>query len=91
MTELIGTNAGLVWEVLRKSKKAMTDKDIKNATKISTLRDVYFRSAGWRGRISSPLRRAHRSLYGLSNPLYDLGIVPGGRDRHTQGTPYRRM
>ncbi len=26
MTELIGTNAGLVWEVLRASKKAMTDK-----------------------------------------------------------------
>ena len=49
MTELIGTNAGLVWEVLRKSKKAMTDKDIKNATKISTLRDVYF-ALGWLAR-----------------------------------------
>ena len=49
MTELIGTNAGLVWEVLRKSKKAMTDKDIKSATKIGTLRDVHV-ALGWLAR-----------------------------------------
>ncbi len=49
MTELIGTNAGLVWEVLRASKKAMTDKEIKSATKISTLREVHF-ALGWLAR-----------------------------------------
>ena len=51
MTELIGTNAGLVWEVLRASKKAMTDKEIKSATKISTLREVHI-ALGWLGRVA---------------------------------------
>lgn len=49
MTEQIGTNAGLVWEVLRASKKPMTDKEIKSATKIPTLRDVHF-ALGWLSR-----------------------------------------
>lgn len=49
MTEKIGTNAGLVWEVLRKSKKPMTDKEIKSATKLSTLRDIHL-ALGWLAR-----------------------------------------
>lgn len=49
MTEKIGTNAGLVWEALRKSKQPMTDKDIKSATKIGTLRDVHM-ALGWLAR-----------------------------------------
>ena len=49
MKEQIGTNAGLVWEVLRKSKKPLTDKEIKTAAKIGTLREVHF-ALGWLAR-----------------------------------------
>lgn len=49
MTEKIGTNAGLVWEVLRKSKKPLTDKEIKSAAKLGTLREVHL-ALGWLAR-----------------------------------------
>lgn len=62
MTEKIGTNAGLVWEVLRKSKTPMTDKEIKSATKMGTLREVHL-ALGW-------LAREDKLSFGVSgSPL----------------------
>lgn len=62
MTEKIGTNAGLVWEVLRKSLKPMTDKEIKSATKIGTLRDVHL-ALGWLA------REDKLSFVGMGTPI----------------------
>ena len=45
MIELIGTNAGLVWNVLNEGGK-MSVKAVKKATKIKTEKDVYA-ALGW--------------------------------------------
>ena len=45
MIELIGTNAGLVWNALNEGGK-MSVKAVKNATKIKTEKDVYA-ALGW--------------------------------------------
>ena len=45
MIELIGTNAGLVWNALNEGGK-MSVKAVKKATKIKTEKDVYA-ALGW--------------------------------------------
>ena len=45
MIELIGTNAGLVWNALNEGVK-MSVKAVKKATKIKTEKDVYA-ALGW--------------------------------------------
>lgn len=45
MIELIGTNAGLVWNVLNEEGK-MSVKAVKKATKIKTEKDIYA-AFGW--------------------------------------------
>lgn len=45
MIELIGTNAGLVWEALNKGGK-MSLKAVKKATKIKAEKDMYA-ALGW--------------------------------------------
>jgi hypothetical protein len=45
MIELIGTNAGLVWNVLNEGGE-MSMKDVKKATKIKTEKDLYA-AIGW--------------------------------------------
>lgn len=45
MIELIGTNAGLVWNALNESGK-MSIKTVKKATKIKAEKDVYA-ALGW--------------------------------------------
>jgi len=45
MIELIGTNAGLVWNVLNEGGK-MNVKDVKKATKIKADKDLYA-ALGW--------------------------------------------
>lgn len=45
MIELIGTNAGLIWNALNSGGK-MTLKSVKKATKIRTEKDVYA-ALGW--------------------------------------------
>ncbi|MDO5035353.1 MAG: winged helix-turn-helix domain-containing protein [Porphyromonas sp.] len=46
MIDQIGTNAGLVWQVLNASKKGLTVKEIKEKSGLSTERDVYY-ALGW--------------------------------------------
>lgn len=46
MIEQIGTNAGLVWEALNKSKKPLTVKEIKTKSGIRTEREVQY-ALGW--------------------------------------------
>ena len=48
MIELIGTNAGLVWNALNEGGK-MSVKAVKKATKIKTEKDVYA-ALGWLSR-----------------------------------------
>lgn len=45
-TDKIGTNAGAVWRVLDASETPLTVKEIKKASKISTLNDVHL-ALGW--------------------------------------------
>lgn len=47
-TEIIGNNAGLVWEALN-SKNGLTIKELKKATKIKTDK-VLFAALGWLAR-----------------------------------------
>ena len=42
----IGTNAGAVWRILDASETPLTVKEIKKATKISSLNDIYL-ALGW--------------------------------------------
>ena len=45
MIEIIGTNAGLVWNVLNENGQ-LSVKDVKKATKIKSEKDVYA-ALGW--------------------------------------------
>lgn len=47
MIELIGTNAGLVWNVLNEGGK-MSFKAVKKATKIKAEKDMYAALVYWR-------------------------------------------
>lgn len=48
MNEMIGTNAGLVWQALD-ANGAMNTKDLKKAAKIKTDKDLYL-ALGWLSR-----------------------------------------
>lgn len=46
MIDLIGTNAGLIWHALDKSKKPLTVKELQKASDIRTQDEVRF-ALGW--------------------------------------------
>ena len=54
MIELIGTNAGLVWNVLNEGGK-MSFKAVKKATKIKAEKDMYADFVGWRNQVKLDL------------------------------------